>query len=332
MNILKYILKLFNKINISIIKNILYSKKRYKIRWYRYDYDKLGMIDAFFINQQKIIKDIDYSIVLIIYLYFNIIFNILLYIIYYSILFYSLILLKINEYSIIEYNIIVCNGNSNEFINELSNFNIGNEIEIDNKDDKIFKMLKFRIEYLIINELIIYIDSFTYNNEILNSYAKNSLLIKNAGGRSEISEMFSIHILMNILNSYDCIYEKKVEYKFTCKLVDYILFSENEGDLFRVGVSTTRAFSHFNNVFTYDDGYKLLMKKITGLVISRQSIDEKHNFFTSILHIFAQNDTIKNILLDVIKDLNIETLYIKGVLNIWITVSAYEPIYSNTRN
>ena len=64
MNILKYILKLFNKINISIIKNILYSKKRYKIRWYRYDYDKLGMIDAFFINQQKIIKDIDYSIVL----------------------------------------------------------------------------------------------------------------------------------------------------------------------------------------------------------------------------------------------------------------------------
>ena len=185
-----------------------------------------------------------------------------------------------------------------------------------------------------LEEFNIYTDSYNpLYNEKLSGYAKNSLQFDNAGGKSDISEAWSIHHLMNITNSSEVIYEMNVKYDFVYKMVDYILIkSNNSAD--SIGVSVVRAISYFGKEFTFEDGIKLLHKKIYGLIISRKSTNKIHNFNKSILHIWSPNQNTTDILIECINSNNFdkESLCIVGTLDIWITISNYKPIFTNGIN
>ena len=67
------------------------------------------------------------------------------------------------------------------------------------------------------------------------------------------------------------------------KKVDFIC-SISEG--IRIGVSVTRAMGFpSSDDFTQTQAFKLLNKKINGLVIARQGICERQQYDCSILHI-----------------------------------------------
>lgn len=165
------------------------------------------------------------------------------------------------------------------------------------------------------NKVILYFNNF---NPILKDnmgrIALNSLHYQNGGGKSEISEAWSIKILSSYFKVKNCIYEKQVCYTHKYKMVDFILETENE----KIGISVTRAYSGRNLK-------DLIFKKIGGLIIARRIVDKTHKFSGAILHIFCRKNS-KSELISAILDTDFENL-IRGNLNILITESEYAPIF-----
>ena len=328
--LVSYIKFLYRK-NIYILKKFEKSDVKCKIRWYKYIKlnNDIDLLVVYFKNLKKIYSNINNKSIKIFFILNNLI-NTFILLIYYFILYYYIFGNFILVENIENEKLIYCYSNI-DLSCELENFNIGNEPEYIYKEDKLFSILKNKIKCEKKQNLNIYIqycsfDSKDFNNE----FAKKSLLIKNGGGSSNISEAYSIELLMYELNAYDCIFEKKVEYKITCKMVDYILFIPDlNEDIIRIGVSTTRSFLGINREFTYEDGERLIKNKIKGLVFAKTNVSPKHTFFTSILHIFVQNEKIKDIILEVFEKIDLDEFYITYDFNVWITITEFEAIYTN---
>lgn len=113
---------------------------------------------------------------------------------------------------------------------------------------------------------------------------KRSLTIPNAGGSSEISEALSMQYMHDRFGANEFIPEKEVDYWIEYKMCDYIMVVNGVN----VGVSVTRAVSYpFTNEFSYVQAASLLNKKLNGLIIARNAVNERHQFFMSILHIWC---------------------------------------------
>lgn len=138
----------------------------------------------------------------------------------------------------------------------------------------------------------LYVTEFKIPSKI-NKQAKKSLSYKNAGGNSDISEMYSMDFFIKKYKATEFIFEKNIKYWVEYKMVDFICSINKE----RVGVSVTRAME-YDKTFDYKDANKLLDKKIQGLVIARNSVVKSQCFNKSYLHIWCQNSNIKNILED----------------------------------
>jgi len=111
-----------------------------------------------------------------------------------------------------------------------------------------------------------------------------SMHIQNAGGSSEISEALSMYYMEHQLGAHGFIPEKEVDYWIEYKMCDYIMVINRVN----VGVSVTRAVVYpFDNTFTYQHAVSLLHKKLNGLIIARNSVNLRHRFFKSILHIWC---------------------------------------------
>jgi hypothetical protein len=172
--------------------------------------------------------------------------------------------------------------------------------------------------------------------------AKKILDIPNAGGKSEFSEALSVLYFMKYYNAYDIIYEKQVCYWIDYKMVDYICTIPSANNI-RVGISVTRAMN-YNRYrrgkdkrlyqeadYTIHDAYLLLEKKLSGLIIARNSIVEKHTFYLSILHIFCQSEYIANLLQYAYQSLDNYDygLDVRGTVLLYLTVCTYPCIYTN---
>lgn len=162
-----------------------------------------------------------------------------------------------------------------------------------------------------------------------------SLAIQNAGGKSEISEAFSIDYFNRVHNTYFTIYEKQVQYWIDYKMVDYItsLFDDDFMEV-RVGISVTRAMlppGKEGNEFTLEQGVELLDKKIRGLIIARNSVIRQQNFFHSVLHIWCQSKKIADVMEIAAQNLNpIEyNLTMKGSFCILVTHCSNPELYTN---
>lgn len=127
-----------------------------------------------------------------------------------------------------------------------------------------------------------YIDKIHISNI---QYSQNALKTRfnNAGGSSTISEAVSIEYMTRKFGASDFILENEIKYACKYKMCDYICSINN----IRVGISVTRAMSYFSE-FDQDHAYRLIEKKLNGLVIARSGISEQHSFHRSILHILCK--------------------------------------------
>jgi hypothetical protein len=214
--------------------------------------------------------------------------------------------------------------------------------------DMIYKLVynnqKIRHFFRCVNEeekkiLFVYVDNFEpLLNEPIASIALNSLSIDNACGKSEISECFSINHFTKIFNVQECIYEMNVKYTHEYKMVDYVIRIKDGKEIRNIGVSVTRAMlPPFKKREMTDENVKnikeLLIRKLDGLIISRNCVSERHSFSQSILHIWSESQEITDTLLTFIGSDEASTilpnLNIAGTLSIWITTSSFLPIFSN---
>ncbi len=159
--------------------------------------------------------------------------------------------------------------------------------------------------------------------------ASRSLSVENAGGHSEVSEALSIHYFVKTFGATDILYEKQIEYFIDYKMVDYIATVMGK----RVGVSVTRAMRYPSpDRFTHEDALALLHKKLYGLIVSRNSVTDRHSFFKSVLHVWCQSYRIAMILREVYSSLDITDygLDVKGTLVLVLTVCESPSVYRNT--
>ena len=84
--------------------------------------------------------------------------------------------------------------------------------------------------------------------------------------------------------------------------------------------------------FTHEDALALLHKKLYGLIVSRNSVTDRHSFFKSVLHVWCQSYRIAMILRDVYSSLDITDygLDVKGTLVLVLTVCESPSVYRNT--
>lgn len=116
--------------------------------------------------------------------------------------------------------------------------------------------------------------------------AKRVRTESNAGGTSTISESLSVEYFVRRFQAKDIVTEMEVEYcALNWKKVDYICTLYGQ----RVGVSVTRAMSFPHPAeFSSQMAYRLLYKKLFGLVVARHGVSKRHNFSQCILHVWCE--------------------------------------------
>lgn len=173
--------------------------------------------------------------------------------------------------------------------------------------------------------------------EWLSKHAYRSLYEENAGGNSLVSEALSIEYFTQFRGAISVSLEMEVPYWISYKKVDFTCLcksSPNSKEI-REGVSVTRAMGFPTpESFTIIDAHKLLNKKLKGLIIARNGISESDTFYSSYLHIWCQTDRIADLLEKSYSEIDITEygLDIAGTLTLILTVSDWQPLYSNYFN
>lgn len=171
--------------------------------------------------------------------------------------------------------------------------------------------------------------------------AKRSIEVDNAGGGSAISEMFSIDLYVKAFMARKVLLEMEVDYWFRCKMVDFVCYiprypkDRMRSKASRIGVSVTRAMGYpVSTEYTYEQGLRLLKKKIYGLMIARNSVVKDQAFYKSILHVWCPTPEIAYMLRRAYHELKNElrnySFSVKGVIVVHLTVCSAECIYSDT--
>ena len=155
--------------------------------------------------------------------------------------------------------------------------------------------------------------------------AHRSLDIANAGGKSEISEMYSIDYFAQMYGATNTILETEVDYYYQHKMIDFICTINGR----RVGISVTRGMGYPSpDNFTADTASCLIYKKLHGLVVARDIVVEEQSFSMSILHIWCQNYRIAHLLHNAFFDIDLSG-YVKGTVLLQLTVCDDSQLYKN---
>lgn len=127
----------------------------------------------------------------------------------------------------------------------------------------------------------------------MHASAIKSLKVENAGGASRYSEAMSIHYMNARFGAKGFILENEVEYWIQYKMCDFIAVIHGQN----IGISVTRAMGFPTpSKFTIKSADLLLKKKMHGLIIARDGVSGKHEFYKSILHIWCQTTRIATLL------------------------------------
>lgn len=158
--------------------------------------------------------------------------------------------------------------------------------------------------------------------------AKRSLTIENAGGKSEISEMYSIDYFNNIYNARDVLCENEVGYWYTYKMVDFVCTINT----YRVGVSVARAMGYPTaDYFTPEIARRLLHKKLYGLIVARNAVVKEQAFTRSVLHIWCQDLRVARLMEEAYSNINPLDygINVKGIVLLQLTVCDDTQLYRN---
>lgn len=226
-------------------------------------------------------------------------------------------------------NIINCFGSGNKVVKILSTpayrlFSLRSEKQINE-----FLSYSIQSRANVVQRSMLTIDIYILPSvNYLCKDARKSLLIDNAGGKSEISEMFSINYFKHVYGAYNTIFETEVNYWFTYKMVDFICTINGN----RVGVSVARAMGYPSaDDFTEDIAKRLLHKKLYGLIIARNGVVRSQSFTRSILHIWCQDMRIAKLIKNAYNNINPLDygVNVKGIVIIQLTVCDDNQIYKN---
>lgn len=158
---------------------------------------------------------------------------------------------------------------------------------------KIFRESIFDLQKtsLVVNRMI----SHTQRPEQFR-FSEGALLVlrePNAGGASEFSEAFSFELFHRVFQAELVKTEMKVSYEWGAfsKKTDYTM---NLGGHI-LAVSVTRALK-FRGIFTEDDAFNLLYKKLAGIQMSNRDVCEEDRWTKQILHIMTEHVYIVELL------------------------------------
>lgn len=159
--------------------------------------------------------------------------------------------------------------------------------------------------------------------------AKRCLNEPNSGGKSNVSEAVSMQYFAERFAANKFILEMEITtYWMNAAIPDFLC--QVYGN--RVGVSVTRAMKYPDPaLFTAEDAYILLKKKMNGLIMARSGVCEEQAFFISFLHIWCQTPAIAKHLQAVYPTILMEDKT-NTVGQIIVLCSVYDRagIYSNT--
>ena len=168
-----------------------------------------------------------------------------------------------------------------------------------------------------------------------------SLGIPNAGGSSEYSEAVSISLFKNVGYS-SFILENQVSYKCYSKMIDFVAYFKNR----RIGISVTRLFPYrkmysregfpkegredasvtLSHLSVSDEEiFRLLRKKLNGMLTAREHVSKCHKFNKCILHVFTPSISIAARALQLFPRLS------KDVCNVYLLISVTRDnkVYTN---
>lgn len=121
------------------------------------------------------------------------------------------------------------------------------------------------------------------------------LTTPNAGGASENSEALSFEVLHRLFGAHLVKTEMQIHYAPNSKKTDYLILIGDQ----RLGVSVTRAMKHTDPLdFTPNDAEALLMKKLKGIRVSTAGVDPVDSWERQLLHVWAQDQRISDLLED----------------------------------
>lgn len=202
----------------------------------------------------------------------------------------------------------------------------GSELQVDQCQD-LLTMVDDRSAGPVSHRSHIFIDSYILPTSVCTD-AQRSMDIDNAGGKSAVSEMFSIDYFNRMYNAENTIFEQQVGYWIDYKMVDYICTINGS----RVGVSVARAMGYPTiDDFTEDNAEKLLQRKLYGLIVARNAVIKDQSFYKSILHIWCQDMRIAQLLRQAYSNLddNDYGLDVKGIVLLQLTVCSDDQLYKN---
>jgi hypothetical protein len=112
----------------------------------------------------------------------------------------------------------------------------------------------------------------------------------NAGGQSIVSEAFSMEHLNRRFGARHVVTEMEISYwNSNWKKVDFLCDIRGH----RIGVSVSRAMGYPGpEAFGFKDAERLVRKKLRGLLIAMQGVDDDHRQDMAILHVFCQTREI----------------------------------------
>ena len=188
--------------------------------------------------------------------------------------------------------------------------------------------------------------------------ARASLDIPNAGGRSEVSEAYSIDYFHRVHNVSNVVLENEISYWASYKMCDFLCsmpttaikaattaarcaglaISDGEGAVCteRLGVSVTRAmaFPHRDS-FDAEAARRLITKKVSGLIVARNMVDDQQSFFCSVLHVWAQTPEIARLVAVAYHTLDLHVLdrdkSLRGAILLVVTICPDVRLYQNIR-
>jgi hypothetical protein len=181
-----------------------------------------------------------------------------------------------------------------------------------------------RIAYLLTIDLCCFPD---YHRLAIPENIRRVLQIDNAGGNSEVSEMFSMYHMYLKLSASDFVPEMEINYQYKTSICDYVMTVNGH----RVGVSTTRAMCYpFTQSVTTESLNKLLHKKLNGIIIAKQTVLSRFQFDLSLIHIWCKSwidaEIVRKTFISVIDD-DIYGIY--GNIHVLCTVCPNDFIYTN---
>ncbi|KAJ6239448.1 hypothetical protein M0813_03156 [Anaeramoeba flamelloides] len=130
----------------------------------------------------------------------------------------------------------------------------------------------------------------------LSKGTKKLLQSENAGGSSIISEALSFEVLHRLFGCRLLATEMEIQYYFShYPITDYAISVDGKA----LGVSVTRAMKWpIGSNYTHGDGVKLLTKKLSGVIKSTKNVLNP-KFKKQILHVWAENEKTKDLLIDI---------------------------------